>query len=171
AGSLPPSVVERASATVLRALTSTLQSAEGRWILAPHTAATGESAWSSGVFGTETRVRLDRSFFAGPEPLAAGEDTFWIIDFKTGDRTGPNETEATRNAYLQEERATYDAQLRTYAAVRQPTLPPGTPIRLGLFYPLMDRLVWWSYGDTSTEEVSPVKELPSANDKGQFNLF
>ena len=175
AGSLQPSVVERASATVLRALTSILQSAEGRWILAPHQGASGESAWHSGVSGAETRIRLDRSFFAGTEPLEAGENTFWIIDFKTGDRTGPNETEATRNAYLQEERATYDGQLRTYAAVRQPTLPAGTSIRLALFYPLMDRLIWWPYDEATPATVNPEataeEEPPAANDKGQFSLF
>lgn len=176
AGSLPPSVVERASATVLRALTSLLQSAEGRWILAPHTAATGESAWRSGVSGSETHIRLDRSFFAGPEPLETGEHTYWIIDFKTGDRTGPNETEATRNAYLQEERAAYDGQLRTYAAVRQPTLPPGTQIRLALFYPLMDRLIWWPYEDkplnSATTEPSPLAEEPApVSTKAQLTLF
>lgn len=173
AGSLPPSVVERASATVLRALTATLQSQEGRWILTPHTAASGESAWHTGAAGSETRIRLDRSFFAGREPNLPGDDIFWIIDFKTGDRTGPNETEATRNAYLQEERAAYEAQLRTYAEVRRLTLPAGTPIHLALFYPLMDRLIWWPY-ESTTETLTPVATDIAESEPdtdGQYSLF
>lgn len=173
AGSLPPSVVERASATVLRALTATLQSPEGRWILTPHTAASGESAWHSGTAGSETRIRLDRSFFAGRQPNLPDDDVFWIIDFKTGDRTGPNETEATRNAYLAEERATYDAQLRTYAEVRRLTLPPGTPIHLALFYPLMDRLIWWPYQSTEETPPAPATDITKAkpDTDGQYSLF
>lgn len=170
AGSLPPSVVERASTTVLRALTATLQSPEGRWILTPHTASSGESAWHTGEVGSETRIRLDRSFFAGREPNLPGDDIFWIIDFKTGDRTGPNETEATRNAYLAEERAAYEAQLRTYAEVRRLTLPSGTPIHLALFYPLMDRLIWWPYKSAITISPTDITEAEPDTD-GQYSLF
>ncbi|HEY9138980.1 MAG TPA: hypothetical protein VIM67_11970, partial [Terriglobus sp.] len=68
-------------------------------------------------------------------------------------------------------RATYDAQLRAYAAVRQPALPPGTAIRLALFYPLMDRLIWWPYEDTASATTIPEEEPQPANDKGQFSLF
>ena len=159
--SLPPAVIDRAAGTVLRALTNVLRSAEGRWILQPHRAAVDEASWRT---VDERRVRLDRSFFAGSLPGEDGDGTFWIVDFKTGDRTGPNESEMSREVFLRDERAKYEGQLRTYAEVRRSTLPTGTPIALGLFYPLLDRLIWWRFDE--------VVAVPAAADGvGQFSLF
>lgn len=138
--SLPPAVIDRASGTVLRALTNVLRSAEGRWILQPHRGAVDEGSWRT---VDERRVRLDRSFFAGSAPGEDGDGTFWIVDFKTGDRVGNGDAEE----FLRDERVKYEGQLRTYAEVRRTTLPVGTPIALGLFYPLLDRLVWWRFDE------------------------
>lgn len=169
--SLPPGVVDRASRTVLRALENLLRSEDGRWVLMPHAHGDYEAAWRAGARGEERRIRLDRSFFAGPAPHAPGADTFWIIDFKTGDRTGPNETLESREAFLAAERAKYEGQLRTYAQVRSSTLPAGTPIMLGLFYPLLDQLLWWRYHEAVLPPRSPANDAPSADDIGQFSLF
>jgi len=183
AANLPPSVIERASDTVVRALHGMLASEEGRWILMPHRAATEEAAWRMGDAGEEIHVRLDRSFFAGANPMEPGDATFWIIDFKTGNRTGPNETEADKEKFLREERAKYEAQLNTYASVRRRSLPNGTPIRLGLFYPLMSRLLAWDYNEDAQHTASEIEtstpantvsETQNANPEDtnrQFNLF
>ncbi|MGI4981055.1 MAG: UvrD-helicase domain-containing protein, partial [Janthinobacterium lividum] len=111
AGGLPPDEVARATQTVLRALSTMLETADGRWLLLPHPGASSEAAWrSQGEDGT-LRVRLDRSFFAGPRPLEAGTDTLWIVDFKTADH-GPG----TQESVLAEEKKRYQDQLETYAA-------------------------------------------------------
>ena len=160
-GGLPPAVVLRAGDTVQRALRGTLESEEGQWLLQPHPGAADESAWRSNLGAEDRSIRLDRCFFAGATPTAPGGDVFWIIDFKTGDHDA-----AGRDAYLQEERAKYEEQLHTYAAIRQATLPAGTPIMLALFYPLIGKLLFWPYAPAATP--TPVAE---ANSKGQFSLF
>lgn len=171
ASSLPPGVVDRASRTVLRALENLLRSKDGRWILTPHASVDNEAAWRTGGAGEERRIRLDRSFFAGPSPHAPGTDTFWIIDFKTGDRTGPPDATDSREAFLATERAKYEGQLRTYAQVRSASLPVGTPIMLGLFYPLLDRLLWWRWDPAATAAPQLPDTSPEPDSAGQFSLF
>jgi hypothetical protein len=180
-GGLPPAAVDRAAGTVERALLNMLRSKDGRWLLLPHRMATNEAAWRSGTGTDEIRVRLDRSFFAGSKPGAAGEDTLWIVDFKTADRAV-----AEQDAFLGEERIAYEQQLRAYAAMRLKTLPPETPVMLALFYPLMGRIKWWQYDaediptvaeasdagarpGATTEEGAELASTP--NGKGQFSLF
>ena len=136
---LAPAPAQRATATVLRALTNLLGSEEGRWLLHPHRNAGSETAWRAGTDDDLTRIRLDRSFFAGSAPGAVGDDTLWIVDFKTGDHTG----DAAH--YLAEQRERYTPQLRGYAQTRLRTLPPHTPIMLALSFPLMDKLICWPY--------------------------
>ncbi|SEC48466.1 UvrD-helicase domain-containing protein [Terriglobus roseus] len=180
-GGLPPAAVERAAGTVERALLQMLRSTDGRWLLLQHRMSSNEAAWRSGE-GTEmVRVRLDRSFFAGSKPGAAGEDTLWIVDFKTADRAA-----GEQDLFLAEERITYEQQLRAYAAMRLKTLPADTPIMLALFYPLMGRMISWQFtaddaptsveasdvgvsGGAITAEVEEVSTL--TNSKGQFSLF
>ena len=160
-GGLPVTVVERAAATVERALRNLLGSREGRWLRMPHHGAISEAACRSqpGAGG----VRLDRSFFAGSSPLAAGNDTLWIVDFKTGDRD-----KGDVEAFLREERARYSGQLSAYAEVRLRDLPPGTPVILALYYPLMDRLEWWVYGSETAAADVPATARSRA---GQMSLF
>ncbi len=169
AGGLPLDVVERAGITVLDALKNMLATETGRWILEPHRAASTEAAWRSGSLEDSVRVRLDRSFFAGAAPMQPGDDTLWIVDFKTGNRTGAAEQQET---FLQEERTKYEGQLRAYAEVRSRSLQPGTPIILGLFYPLMGRLISWPYSAEQTV-TPPDFETPkkTAGKRQQLSLF
>ncbi len=166
-GGLPPPAVERAAATVQRALTNLLQSPDGRWLLLPHLGAATESAWRSGTDTTALRVRLDRSFFAGAAPYGAGDNTLWIVDFKTGDHG-----ESERSAFLLEERARYQGQLQTYAEMRLRSLPAGTPVMLALFYPLIGQLIYWPSADAAgaPEQDVAVVSAP-VNAKGQLALF
>ena len=55
-------------------------------------------------------MRLDRSFFAGKSPSASGDDTLWIVDFKTGDRD-----KGDLAAFMRDEREKYRGQLGAYA--------------------------------------------------------
>jgi ATP-dependent exoDNAse (exonuclease V) beta subunit len=127
---LAPAIATREAARALLALQNTLNDPIGRWLLAPHPGAASEAAAGS--------LRIDRTFLAGPDPLATGQSHRWIVDFKT---TSLNDRDAT--AFEAAERAKYTAQLEAYANLRR-TLPDGQlPIHLALYYPLIPRLIDW----------------------------
>jgi hypothetical protein len=83
-------------------------------------------------------VRLDRVFRAGETPLTAGSDYLWIIDYKTAThgRGGVDE-------FLAEERVKYGPQMLAYAQMMRGKVERGR-IRVGLYYPMLPRLVWWT---------------------------
>ena len=135
------------SGMTLRALTQMLGDAEGRWILLPHPNAMSESAFtavqSNGA--DARRVRLDRSFFAGAEPLSKGLEALWIVDLKTSDPKASGEED-----FEHAERERYEPQLRNYAEIRLRSMASSTPVMLALYYPLLRRLIWWRYiGETA----------------------
>jgi ATP-dependent exoDNAse (exonuclease V) beta subunit len=133
---LAPPIVERLAARVKTALSNTLKNAEGLWMLGPRARATSEfalTAWAD----KRSSVRLDRVFFGGAKPLDAGEDYLWIIDYKTAmhGREGVDE-------FLAGERAKYEAQMEAYARMMQDRVETGR-LRVGLYYPMLARMVWW----------------------------
>ncbi len=134
---LPPALVAREAVRAQRALALTLHDPVGRWVLSPQPLAASERALTVASLGSRG-LRVDRTFLAGSRPLSGGESHIWIVDFKTtlqGPRSD-EEFEAT-------ETAKYKAQLEAYAEVRR-GLPGGNlPIQLGLFYPLLPRLLHW----------------------------
>ena len=99
---------------------------------------------------TPQTIRLDRTFLAGPTPLAPGETHRWIIDYKTA-----THAEQGIEAFLERERQTYAPQLETYAA--RLASPPATT-RLALYYPLLSRLLWW----TPSPSCAPPSPLVSS---------
>jgi ATP-dependent helicase/nuclease subunit A len=133
---LTPAAVDRLVARVKTALGNLLQDAEGLWVISPHRDAMSEFALTS---WNERRssVRLDRVFFAGPRPLDSAGDCLWIVDYKTTahGREGVEK-------FLAEERLKYEAQMDTYARMMQDRVEPGR-LRVGLYYPMLPRLVWW----------------------------
>jgi hypothetical protein len=76
-------------------------------------------------------------FLAGQRPLDAGNDCLWIIDYKTAThgREGVEE-------FLAEERVKYGAQMDAYARMMRDRAEVGR-LRVGLYYPMLARLVWW----------------------------
>ena len=83
-------------------------------------------------------MRVDRTFLSGDAPLSTGEDCIWIVDFKT---TEPG-SRSPRD-FAAAEIGKYSAQLEAYATLRR-ALPGGhLPIHLGLYYPLIPRLLHW----------------------------
>jgi hypothetical protein len=133
AAGLAPAAIDRAANSVVRALTMALQDAEGRWILEAHAGATSESSLTT--WSDEPRtIRLDRTFVAGPEPLAGGTSHLWIVDYKTT-MHGLDGLEV----FMAEERAKYAPQLETYAR----ELAPRMPVRVALYYLAIPRLLWW----------------------------
>ncbi len=120
-----------AHATVMEALTSTLQDADGRWILAPHAQARNEYALSTFDGGAVVTARVDRTFIDG-------EGVRWIIDYKTGRHEG-----ADREGFLERERERYSGQLARYARLFQDL--DGRPVELGLYFPLLAAFRHWRY--------------------------
>ncbi len=141
---LAPAVVDRLVARVKTALGNMLRDAEGLWVLSPHEDAMSELALTSWV-ETRSSVRLDRVFLAGQRPLAAGNDCLWIIDYKTAThgREGGEE-------FLAEERVKYGEQMDAYARMMRDRVETGR-LRVGLYYPMLPRLVWWEPEMKATE--------------------
>jgi ATP-dependent helicase/nuclease subunit A len=121
-----------------------LSHAEGLWILASHRGATSEFALTS--WGeTRSSVRLDRIFFAGAKPMNTGEEYLWIIDYKTA-MHGPEGLDE----FLADERAKYEAQMETYARMMHDRVERDR-LRVGLYYPMLAKLVWWAPGVGAAE--------------------
>lgn len=138
---LAPGVVARSSQRVIDALSATLGSPEGRWILAAHPDAASEYALA-GLEGGDAGLRLDRIFRAGATPTEAGADYLWIVDYKTG-----NHAAAGLEGFLEEQRELYRPQLEAYArTVVALTAIPHHGLRVALFYPTLARITWWVPG-------------------------
>jgi ATP-dependent exoDNAse (exonuclease V) beta subunit len=110
----------------------------GQWLLSPHTDAASEAGWAGIVDGGLRQVRVDRVFRAGSEPMAEGDDTWWVIDFKTA-----HADDADPTSVLPVLRAAFAPQLETYAAVLRNLHGASTNFRAGLYYPRMALLDWW----------------------------
>ena len=121
-------------------MTRALADPVGLWLLSSHRDAASESALSVAAAGLPG-LRVDRTFIAGPEPLAVGDGTIWIIDFKTTDQGSLSDT-----AFDALQRARYSGQLETYAEIRRRLPDGGMPIQLGLYFPLASRLIHWRSG-------------------------
>ncbi|MDE3104569.1 MAG: UvrD-helicase domain-containing protein [Acidobacteriota bacterium] len=134
---VPPRSLAEETQRTLAGLQNTLADADGRWLLTQQRDAASEHAlvtWAA----QRSSVRLDRIFRAGAEPGSADGDCLWIVDYKTRAYTG-NDVET----FLQEERAKYAGQMAQYARVFGQETHAGR-VRLGLYFPALPRLVWWT---------------------------
>jgi ATP-dependent exoDNAse (exonuclease V) beta subunit len=101
----------------------------GRWILKPWPEAWSELRVTIRDGDRLKHIQLDRSF-------VDADGRRWIIDFKTGQHLGSNVDE-----FLDSEVDRYRAQLERYAeAVAE---FDARPIRVGLYFPLMNALRDW----------------------------
>jgi ATP-dependent helicase/nuclease subunit A len=133
---LAPAIVDRLSARVKTALTNMLSDAEGLWVLGAREGAKSELALTSWL-ERRSSVRLDRMFFAGATPLDEGTGYLWIIDYKTATHGRESVDE-----FLAEERNKYGAQMDAYARMMGGQVEERR-LRVGLYYPMLARLVWW----------------------------
>ncbi|HET7104362.1 MAG TPA: 3'-5' exonuclease, partial [Terracidiphilus sp.] len=113
----------------------------GQWILSPHADAGSEAAWTGVLAGQVHAVRVDRVFRAAHAPLAEGEDTWWIIDYKTAHEDGLDPSDA-----LPRLRSLFAPQLEIYAAILRNLHGAQAPIHAGLYYPRMAQFDWWQAG-------------------------
>lgn len=132
---LAPASAAREASRAISALRNALQDPIGRWILSAHESATTEHSIAS---LDSSLLRADRTFLAGSRPLIDGNDRIWIIDFKTTEQGS-----RTPEHFEQDELRKYRLQLERYGAVIR-ELFPGCEISLGLYYPLIPRLLHWT---------------------------
>ncbi|MGC1461270.1 MAG: UvrD-helicase domain-containing protein [Terracidiphilus sp.] len=110
----------------------------GNWILSPHPEGVSEARWTGVVSGALRTVQVDRLFRAGLTPLSTGDQTWWIIDYKTAHTDNLDPPTA-----LPMLRATFAPQLQAYAEVLRKLHGADAPIRAGLYYPRMLLFDWW----------------------------
>jgi ATP-dependent exoDNAse (exonuclease V) beta subunit len=110
----------------------------GQWILSPHADAASEASWAGVVGGAVRTVRVDRVFRGGLEPLAEGEECWWIVDYKTAHAEDADPAKA-----LPELRRMFAPQVEAYGKVLRNLHGSATSIRGGLYYPRMLRFDWW----------------------------
>ncbi|HBT83637.1 MAG TPA: hypothetical protein DEB35_09655 [Desulfuromonas sp.] len=110
---------------VVLALTTTLSSQRGRWILTTYADAECELPLSGTLDGVRVHAVVDRTFTVGNER--------WVIDYKT---SAPARGESTA-VFLERETVLYREQLQTYARLFR-LLEPQRPVRCGLYFPLVD---------------------------------
>ncbi|HEX4858982.1 MAG TPA: 3'-5' exonuclease, partial [Usitatibacteraceae bacterium] len=126
---------ERAPAArrVIDALANAIDGERGRWLLAAQREARCEWRLSGIAGGDVVNIAIDRSFIDD-----AG--TRWIVDYKTGSHGG-----ADPEAFLDNEQRRYRAQLEQYAALVHALETSPRPIRLGLYFPLMNGWREWPW--------------------------
>ncbi len=121
---LPAPRVPAAVARVLELVERTLESAEGRWLLAPKPWARNEYHLAGYRDGRWLAAVIDRCF-------EDDEGSLWIIDYKAAAHTlAP----AAVDAYVEGVRARYREQLSQYRDLLQ-RLRPGRRVRTALYLP------------------------------------
>jgi ATP-dependent helicase/nuclease subunit A len=120
--------IPSAATRVRDALERTLKSQRGRWILKSHNEARSEYAVSGVVNGEIVYGKIDRTFIDE-------HGTRWIVDFKTSSHEGTDLA-----GFLDEQQRRYSDQMSRYACILAPL---GNPVRLGLYFPLLDEWREW----------------------------
>ena len=159
---LPRRIVQQHGRTVAQALHGTLSDPVGRWLLQAQEGARNELALAT-VQEEIRHYRVDRIFRAGATPREAGDRFLWLVDYKTTSYSGDLKDELALRKFLSHQRRTYEPQLQQYAR-----LIPGGEIRLGLWFPLLQQLVWWSAGDSQNDVPSDL--FPRVDQNGQLAI-
>jgi ATP-dependent exoDNAse (exonuclease V) beta subunit len=130
---LPPELLDQSLDRVNASLQGMLEDDRGRWILSTeHSDVHSEYAISSVFDGKVYKMVIDRTFID-----EKGER--WIIDYKTGSHTGGGLDE-----FLDREQERYRPQLQRYAEAMSRL--EDKPIRMALYFPLMQGWREWSFG-------------------------
>ncbi|MGO8717599.1 MAG: UvrD-helicase domain-containing protein [Acidobacteriaceae bacterium] len=145
----PPMDAAKEADRIVSALHKTAADENGRWILAAHPSplALEQASFPSlgfevpltGLFRNATRsIRVDRIFMAGETPMDRDAEALWIVDFKTASH-GLGQVEE----FLAEEQEQYTEQMQLYGDIARAVYPMTREVRLGLYYPLLSRFIWW----------------------------
>lgn len=111
-------------------LLQTLRDPRGRWTLEDHNDAQSELPIAGLIEGKLCEAVIDRTFI--------DDDVRWIIDYKTSFHEG-----AGLENFLEQEKARYREQLERYARLMAQGDNGRHPIRLGLYFPLLNEWLEW----------------------------
>ncbi len=136
---VPQSSLPKAAERVTLALTQSLASRRGQWVLAPHTEARSEWPIAGRIQDKLVSGTIDRAF-------RDEQGRFWIIDFKTSEHQG-----GRLDTFLNDEQARYREQLQNYATLVS-RLTAG-PVWLGLYFPLLDGWREWQFEEEAALAV------------------
>lgn len=128
---VPHAEAPKAESQVLRALTNTLRSPRGQWILREHAEACSEAPLTGRIQNQLVNGTIDRMF-------RDEQGRFWIIDYKTSEHQG-----GRLERFLNEEQRRYRPQLESYALLMSRVV--SGPISLGLYFPLLDAWREWKF--------------------------
>jgi ATP-dependent helicase/nuclease subunit A len=126
---LSPAELPEYAARVRDALQNVRESPRAQWILQAHRDSRSEYAVTGVVNGEIVRGKVDRTF------VDSG-GIRWIVDFKTSSHSGGNVQK-----FLDEEQRRYRDQMERYARL---FASEGRPVRLGLYFPLLDAWREWT---------------------------
>jgi ATP-dependent exoDNAse (exonuclease V) beta subunit len=132
---VPEADLDEAARRARASLTETLNDPRGLWILTRHADDHREYDLTSAASGALTRSIIDCTFIDG--------GTRWIIDYKTSFHAG-----GSLDDFLDNEQARYRRQLERYATLMATQGPE--PIRLGLYFPLLQGWREWSFGGAAS---------------------
>ena len=138
---LPPRDAAREAPRALEALGKAMADPVGLWLLSPHASAASESSMTMSGPAPQG-LRIDRTFRAGMRPGTVdspNEEAIWLIDFKTTEQGSLSDA-----AFEMQQRSRYGAQLESYASIVRKMPDGGLPIRLGLYFPLLPKLLYWT---------------------------
>ncbi len=110
---------------VVLALSKTVSSQRGRWLLYNHAQAACELSLSGVVDGRMIHAEIDRTF-------VDDEGVRWIVDYKTSDSKG-----AAASVFIQQQAQVYQGQLNLYARLVH-GMEPNRLVRTALYFPLLD---------------------------------
>jgi len=116
-----PEDARSGSQEAVQALTTTLESETGRWLLAAHDQSAAEQAWTSRDGESALNHIIDRTFIA--------DGVRWIVDYKTV-RADEDELPARAEGFR--------PQLERYAAL---FAGEGLPVKMAVWFGLQGRLV------------------------------
>jgi len=136
---VPAGEMNTALDRTMRALRGALDSERGKWVLGDHHEARNEWELCVVVNRIVRHYQLDRTF-------VDADGVRWIIDYKTSSHEGGGV-----DSFLDNERERYRPQLERYAEVMARI--DARPIKLGLYFPLLDGWREWGWERSVAGEV------------------
>lgn len=131
---VPAKELDPACRRVTAALLHFIQDERGHWLLADHQQQHNEFAVSGVLGGRIVNIIVDRTF-------VDQDGVRWIVDYKTSSHEG-----ADIEGFLDLQKDRYRQQLEKYAALFKNL--EHRPIRLGLYFPLLNGWREWEYEKT-----------------------
>ncbi|MBX2823090.1 MAG: UvrD-helicase domain-containing protein, partial [Gammaproteobacteria bacterium] len=135
---VPEPRLEKALQRLVRALHNVIEDSRAQWLLGPRQEARSEYRLTGYVDDRLVNKIIDRTF--------VDQGVRWIVDYKTGDHRGGKVQE-----FLDREQQRYFQQLEDYVVIMRQI--DQRPIRLGLYFPLIQGFREWEPGQLTPDSA------------------